>query len=192
VGKRAWTEEKLREVVPKATSWRQVMIGLGLAPGGGQGYTKVQTEAVRLGLDVSHFTGQGWNLSNGGNGRDPEKQRAANRRWYDENRQVYAERNDRRRRERVEMVRKLKNRPCADCGLSYPYFVMDFDHREGVEKLFNIGNGIRRMVGTKRLLAEIEKCDLVCANCHRHRTARRAGWDGSSDPSVLAALAEDT
>jgi hypothetical protein len=27
-----------------------------------------------------------------------------------------------------------------------------------------------------RLAAEIGKCDIVCANCHRMRTARRAGW----------------
>jgi hypothetical protein len=30
-----------------------------------------------------------------------------------------------------------KDRPCADCQIRYPHYVMDFDHREGVEKLFN-------------------------------------------------------
>lgn len=55
-----------------------------------------------------------------------------------------------------------------DCGKSYPSYVMDFDHREQDKKKFEIST-----FGTKcaeRVLSEIQKCDLVCANCHRVRT----------------------
>jgi hypothetical protein len=51
---------------------------------------------------------------------------------------------------------------------------MDFDHREGEEKLFAVsagGNKVR--LSQSQLLAEIAKCDVVCANCHRERTHRR-------------------
>jgi len=51
---------------------------------------------------------------------------------------------------------------------------MDFDHREGEEKLFNISAlNANRWVSVAQLLAEIKKCDLVCANCHRERTHQR-------------------
>lgn len=66
-----------------------------------------------------------------------------------------------------EIIREAKAVPCADCGQRYPYYVMDFDHREDkviiVSKLPERGS-------VAKLLAEIAKCDVVCANCHRERT----------------------
>jgi hypothetical protein len=61
--------------------------------------------------------------------------------------------------------------PCADCGVSYDKCVMDFDHREGEVKLFNLGGQVNRALDL--LVAEIAKCDVVCANCHRLRTKNR-------------------
>jgi hypothetical protein len=62
----------------------------------------------------------------------------------------------------------MKDKPCADCGRRYPYYVMDFDHRDPSTKLFEIGTCVRR--GAAVLAAEVAKCDVVCANCHRERT----------------------
>jgi hypothetical protein len=59
---------------------------------------------------------------------------------------------------------------CADCGYKEHPEALDFDHVRG-EKLFNIS--MKAIGSLKRLLAEIEKCDVVCANCHRVRTAQR-------------------
>ena len=71
-------------------------------------------------------------------------------------------------------LREAKAGPCADCGKRYPPYVMDFDHRPGETKLFNLGSlTARRWVSLSMLRAEIEKCDLVCANCHRERTHQR-------------------
>jgi hypothetical protein len=71
-------------------------------------------------------------------------------------------------------IRAAKNRPCADCGQEYPPYVMDFDHREGETKVCNVSAlHAERRVSMKKLLAEIAKCDLVCANCHRERTHQR-------------------
>lgn len=65
-----------------------------------------------------------------------------------------------------EYLKAVKNQPCADCGVSYPYYVMDFDHKGG--KVFNIGAG--RGVSMARLKSEVAKCDVVCSNCHRERS----------------------
>lgn len=47
---------------------------------------------------------------------------------------------------------------------------MDFDHRDG--KAFSISQAWRACSWDK-VLAEIEKCDIACANCHRERTYKR-------------------
>jgi hypothetical protein len=65
----------------------------------------------------------------------------------------------------------VKDSPCIDCGSSYPPECMDFDHVRGVKK-FNIGWSIHHQP-FKEILEEIEKCELVCANCHRIRTRKR-------------------
>lgn len=69
-----------------------------------------------------------------------------------------------------EMVYAAKARPCMDCGVEYPHWVMDFDHRNPIDKDVDIATGIARGWSEARLLAEMAKCDLVCANCHRNRT----------------------
>ncbi len=69
------------------------------------------------------------------------------------------------------ITREAKEIPCADCGVQYPYYVMQFDHVRG-HKEFNIGP-IGPTVGRDRLLAEIAKCEVVCANCHAERTHSR-------------------
>ena len=79
----------------------------------------------------------------------------------------------RRREEQRELIASFRSRPCADCGIQYPSYVMEFDHARGT-KSFNIGSG--RYKSTGALLAELSKCDVVCANCHTIRTHfRRIG-----------------
>ena len=76
-----------------------------------------------------------------------------------------------KQRSREAWRASLKNGPCQDCGGNFPTWSLDFDHVRG-EKVKNIG----RMVGGKQavILAEVAKCDLVCACCHRVRTAKRS------------------
>lgn len=72
-------------------------------------------------------------------------------------------------------VRQLREKtPCADCGQQYPWYIMEFDHCRG-EKDTEIARMVRAPVSLPRLQREIEKCDLVCANCHRARTYGRLG-----------------
>ena len=58
---------------------------------------------------------------------------------------------------------------CVDCGISDPR-VLDFDHAQG-EKEFNLKDVKSKPL--VEILTEIEKCDVVCANCHRIRTQER-------------------
>lgn len=75
-------------------------------------------------------------------------------------------------RERLLYLLELfRNRPCADCGETDP-LVLEFDHRS--DKQFSISSGGDR--GWTAVLDELAKCDVVCANCHRRRTALRRGF----------------
>lgn len=74
------------------------------------------------------------------------------------------------------------NEPCADCGVIYPYWVMQLDHvRERGAKSFTVsltytsGRDRRVLCTREQLLDEIAKCDIVCANCHAERTHARGG-----------------
>lgn len=71
---------------------------------------------------------------------------------------------------RKRWLNDLKSVPCADCGWEYPPECMDFDHVKG-EKLKNVS----ALIGAAQeiLEEEIEKCEVVCANCHRIRTKSR-------------------
>lgn len=63
-------------------------------------------------------------------------------------------------------------RGCADCGYNEYACALDFDHLPGREKSFTVGNCVG--LSREKLLAEIAKCEVVCANCHRVRTTKRA------------------
>lgn len=84
----------------------------------------------------------------------------------------------RRSRER-QVIQEIKQKsPCADCGESYPYWMMDFDHLD--QKSFTISrHGGGKVKSLRDVLMEIEKCEVVCANCHRNRTHMRMLKTGS-------------
>jgi hypothetical protein len=73
--------------------------------------------------------------------------------------------------------------PCIDCGNSNP-IVLEFDHRDGTIKEADVCKLVRGGYTSERIMAEIEKCDVRCANCHRIRTHKQFGWfNGSEEES---------
>ena len=72
---------------------------------------------------------------------------------------------------------------CVDCGYNAHPAALDWDHLPGSKKLFSIGQEKYRPI--PQLLEEIAKCELVCANCHRIRTATRRA-ELSADSSSIA------
>jgi hypothetical protein len=94
------------------------------------------------------------------------------RKHYKENKQYYLDKaEERKQRLYKDIIVVTKDKSCADCKHRFPTVCMDFDHVRG-KKLFNISIGYYG-VSITALLKEIEKCDVVCANCHRLRTASR-------------------
>ncbi|MGK5112784.1 hypothetical protein [Geodermatophilus sp. CPCC 205506] len=86
---------------------------------------------------------------------------------------------------RQKLWQYLREHPCMDCGET-DIVVLHFDHRDRESKEMIIS----RMVASGRrwavMLREIEKCDVVCGNCHARRTATQMGW-GKAPVSGTAA-----
>jgi len=78
-----------------------------------------------------------------------------------------------RNRERLREL--LRNSECLDCG-TRDVVVLEFDHREPQDKRHDISNLVMRAYSWSSISKEIAKCDVVCANCHRTRTAQQFGW----------------
>ena len=97
------------------------------------------------------------------------------RTYYEGNKDRYLQRVRLKREVIRKLLERLKTGPCVDCGVSYPPYVMDFDHRDATNKKFSIAKADDRTSSIEKLLAEIAKCDLVCANCHRERTYGQLG-----------------
>lgn len=87
-------------------------------------------------------------------------------------------RNRSRRAKVAILIQEYKQgSPCADCGENYPYWIMDFDHLD--DKAFNI-SAFRTVTSDIDVVKrEIEKCEVVCSNCHRDRTHNRLIKSGS-------------
>lgn len=99
--------------------------------------------------------------------RTPEEKKASNKKSYQKKKLAIAE--------IYKVINEVKSGPCTDCGGRFHPVAMDFDHVEG-DKIDSIAWMIhRRSASLEEVLAEIEKCQLVCSNCHRVRTFRRLG-----------------
>lgn len=105
-----------------------------------------------------------------------EQKAISQKKWYEKNKARHVENVTKRKKEIIARVTKfvyeLKERtPCADCGINYPAYIMDFDHLE--DKKYQISNMIQSGYDMPTVQKEIDKCDIVCANCHRERTHQR-------------------
>ena len=81
-----------------------------------------------------------------------------------------------RKREIFTRVAKIKaDRGCTDCSEKDPV-ILDFDHRNPKDKVESVSVAINNARSWNIILAEIQKCDVRCANCHRRRTAKQQGW----------------
>lgn len=111
------------------------------------------------------------------------------KRHYHQNKSEYRKRNIQTTRITHEYIFNLKAQTaCADCGLKYHPVVMDFDHLPEYVKRDHISSLARNRT-LAVVKAEIAKCEIVCANCHRMRTLHRAGNDpAASDVDNVSAL----
>jgi DNA-binding MarR family transcriptional regulator len=83
------------------------------------------------------------------------------------------ERNSNRRNKIVRFIQEYKaGKKCADCGEDYPYWILEFDHLQ--DKNFTIAHFRSTTMSLEIVKKEIEKCDVVCSNCHKNRTFNRS------------------
>lgn len=75
---------------------------------------------------------------------------------------------------RVRIFEYLSAHPCVDCGET-DVIVLEFDHRDRTTKRRDVAL-LAASSSWKVVAAEIEKCDVRCANCHRKRTAVQLAW----------------
>lgn len=99
------------------------------------------------------------------------KEKAKN--WFDSNpgkKIEYWSRHKRTFLRKIEMIKT--ERGCYDCGvLGLPPSCYDFDHLPGKEKKFDIAKP--KSWKWDQMIDEINKCQVVCSNCHRKRTLAR-------------------
>jgi hypothetical protein len=99
--------------------------------------------------------------------RDREKQRAYERAWYARNAEQAKAKVKARKQALVAWFRDYKATVrCTRCGEDHPA-TLDFHHRNPDEKDFAAFEISHRSWGKARILREIAKCDVLCANCHR-------------------------
>ena len=71
-----------------------------------------------------------------------------------------------------DILCSLKDTPCKDCGITYPCYIMEFDHVKW-NKEFNLASSYSLNKTIDDILLEASKCEIVCANCHAERTHQR-------------------
>jgi len=81
----------------------------------------------------------------------------------------------------------LRAHPCVECGET-DIVVLDFDHRDPAAKTQSV-TWIAARKPWRRVLDEIAKCDVRCANCHRRRTAQQFGWRRATWVSTVSVIA---
>ncbi len=79
------------------------------------------------------------------------------------------------RNNRARLHEYLRTNRCVDCGTD-DFAALEFDHRDPSNKRADIAYLVRQAVSWSSIQKEIDKCELVCANCHRKRTARQFRW----------------
>lgn len=116
----------------------------------------------------------------GGHWRCSVKIKAKRKRRYEgdvEHREQLRARSREKYRERRGLVAKIKlDRGCSECGYDAHPAALEFHHLDPSTKKFTIGQSISKR-DISELLDEIEKCVVLCANCHRVRHNEEAYGD---------------
>lgn len=109
--------------------------------------------------------------------RDCNRERS--KAYYASNKEVHKQTTSERKKKVVRANQQyvydlVKNTGCIDCGEQDPR-CLEFDHVRGI-KSDNISHMIAAGCGLSKLLDEIAKCEIRCANCHRKKTALDQNW----------------
>lgn len=114
-----------------------------------------------------------------------EKRRESWKTYYHKHGSKYRQHAVQRNRElkaslRNKMLEYLDNKRCVECGINNP-IVLEFDHIDPKTKSFSIASGISNTRSWESIMEEIDKCQILCANCHKIKTSKEQNWYKSSD-----------
>ena len=116
--------------------------------------------------------------------KDPEKQRQAQLDYSRRRADFYRNRSKKRRVEMRAWFDKIKEGlECETCGETHPA-TFDFHHPDPTQKDFSVSEAISRFGKKEKILVEMEKCMVLCSNCHRklHWKFRHETEEISSHP----------
>lgn len=99
-----------------------------------------------------------------------EEMRKYHRDWYHAHKDVHGPRKNARAKKRYRFLKHIASEiklilGCKKCGFDKHPRALEFHHRDPATKFFEIASAITG-IGFLVFLAEIEKCDVLCANCH--------------------------
>ncbi len=104
-----------------------------------------------------------------------ERSQVYYQRHYEKHKKVVIARSKRVRQEHARRIFEfLETHPCVDCGETDPV-VLEFDHVRG-RKISAVCSMLRLGKAWQRIVEEINKCEIRCANCHRRKTAIERGY----------------
>jgi hypothetical protein len=100
------------------------------------------------------------------------------RSWYEDHKETHLQNVQERKVSARQDARQyvldyLSTHPCSACGESDPA-VLDFHHLGGKDKEISVL--ISGGYSLAKIQEEIDKCAVLCANCHRRKTAKEQGW----------------
>lgn len=100
--------------------------------------------------------------------------------WYQKNKESHKANIYKNKIRNIEISREyvweyLSTHPCEECGESDP-FVLEFDHVKG-KKRAEVTKLVRDGYSIKNIQKEIEKCVVLCANCHKRKTYKNSWRD---------------
>ena len=89
--------------------------------------------------------------------------------WYQRNKVKRLAQKYERKVRMYELYQQIKSElRCADCGENHPA-TLHFHHNNPKEKEFNIADFVKSGKSVEALYREMEKCTVLCANCHAKR-----------------------
>jgi len=99
--------------------------------------------------------------------KNVERIKAYNKKWYSRNRKKVITKILARRADLKEWWNEIKaDLRCAKCGETHPY-CLEFHHDDPKKKDITISDAIHQGWSRERILKEMAKCIVLCANCHR-------------------------
>lgn len=122
-----------------------------------------------------------------------ETQRKADKKWYanPENKKKRIAYILRKKKQLRAWWRRLKSGLRCRCGENHPA-CLDFHHRNPKEKEISISDFIIKGIGIARFIEELEKCDVLCSNCHRKLHWRLKSRHKMEKPESLISERPDT